>query len=91
MVERGTVGGTCVNTGCVPSKALLAAAEARHVSQEARFPGITSAPFGVDPRRLIGGKDELVAALRAVVPRCRRRVRLEHGGRHCTLRRRTHA
>ena len=28
MVERGTVGGTCVNVGCVPSKALLAAAEA---------------------------------------------------------------
>ena len=26
MVERGTAGGTCVNTGCVPSKALLAAA-----------------------------------------------------------------
>ena len=30
MIERGTVGGTCVNTGCVPSKALLAAAAARH-------------------------------------------------------------
>ncbi len=29
MIERGTVGGTCVNTGCVPSKALLAAAAAR--------------------------------------------------------------
>ena len=28
MIERGTLGGTCVNTGCVPSKALLAAAEA---------------------------------------------------------------
>ena len=27
MIERGTIGGTCVNTGCVPSKALLAAAE----------------------------------------------------------------
>lgn len=32
MIERSTVGGTCVNTGCVPSKALLAAAEARHVA-----------------------------------------------------------
>jgi mercuric reductase len=26
MIERGQTGGTCVNTGCVPSKALLAAA-----------------------------------------------------------------
>jgi mercuric reductase len=26
MIERGETGGTCVNTGCVPSKALLAAA-----------------------------------------------------------------
>ena len=32
MVERGSIGGTCVNTGCVPSKALLAAAAARHVA-----------------------------------------------------------
>jgi mercuric reductase len=28
MVERGVVGGTCVNVGCIPSKALLAAADA---------------------------------------------------------------
>lgn len=41
MAEGGTVGGTCVNTGCVPSKALLAAAEARHVALSAeKFPGI---------------------------------------------------
>jgi mercuric reductase len=30
MIERGAIGGTCVNVGCIPSKALLAAAEARH-------------------------------------------------------------
>jgi mercuric reductase len=30
LAERGTTGGTSVNVGCVPSKALLGAAEARH-------------------------------------------------------------
>lgn len=65
MIERGTIGGTCVNTGCVPSKALLAAAEARHVSLDGRFPGIGVAPFGVDAHRLIAGKRELVESLRA--------------------------
>ncbi|SFQ71506.1 mercuric reductase [Amycolatopsis arida] len=65
MIERGTVGGTCVNTGCVPSKALLAAAEARQVSLVDRFPGLDVAPFGVDLPRLLGAKRDLVGALRA--------------------------
>ena len=42
MIERGTIGGTCVNVGCIPSKALLAAAEARHCATDTRFPGISS-------------------------------------------------
>lgn len=65
MIERGTVGGTCVNTGCVPSKALLAAAQARHVSLDGRFPGITVRPSAVDLPRLIDGKRDLVDSLRA--------------------------
>ena len=64
MVERGTVGGTCVNVGCIPSKALLAAAEARHRSTEQRFPGIHTAAGPVDFGALIGGKDEIVGGLR---------------------------
>lgn len=66
MVERGTFGGTCVNTGCVPSKALIAAAEARHVAADAptRFPGIASVAGAVDMPALIGGKQDLVEALR---------------------------
>ncbi|MFT9485924.1 MAG: FAD-dependent oxidoreductase, partial [Tepidibacillus sp.] len=31
MIERGTVGGTCVNIGCVPSKTLLRAGEIHHL------------------------------------------------------------
>ena len=65
MVERGTVGGTCVNTGCVPSKALLAAADARRVAADARFPGISTSTGEVDMAALIGGKDDLVESMRA--------------------------
>jgi mercuric reductase len=65
MIERGTVGGTCVNVGCVPSKALLAAAEARHVALDQRFPGIATSAAPVDGAALIGGKDALVEGLRA--------------------------
>ena len=65
MIERGTVGGTCVNTGCVPSKALLAAAAARHDAASQPFPGIATQAGPVDMAALTGGKDELVAAMRA--------------------------
>ncbi|GGI02266.1 mercury(II) reductase [Arthrobacter liuii] len=67
MIERSTLGGTCVNTGCVPSKALLAAAEARHVALDAggRFPGITASADTVDMHALIAGKQALVEGMRS--------------------------
>ncbi|SDB94598.1 mercuric reductase [Raineyella antarctica] len=66
MIERGTFGGTCVNTGCVPSKALIAATEARHTAADAphRFPGIAASAGAVDMAGLIGGKQALVEELR---------------------------
>ena len=64
MIERGTIGGTCVNVGCIPSKALLAAAEARHRAGEWRFPGITTRPGPVDFDALMAGKREIVATMR---------------------------
>ncbi|GIH03484.1 mercuric reductase MerA [Rhizocola hellebori] len=65
MVERADIGGTCVNTGCVPSKALLGAAEARHVALSAdRFAGLHSATLGLALPELIAGKDKLVESMR---------------------------
>lgn len=65
MAERGTTGGTCVNTGCVPSKALLAAAGARYGASRQAFPGIATQAGPVDAAALIGGKNDLVAGMRA--------------------------
>lgn len=65
MIERGETGGTCVNTGCVPSKALLAAAAARHSATTQAFPGIATQAGPVDMAALIRGKDDLVAGMRA--------------------------
>jgi len=64
MIERSTVGGTCVNVGCIPSKALLAAAETRHRAGQERFPGIRTEAGPVDFAVLIAGKDEIVDGLR---------------------------
>lgn len=64
MVEHATVGGTCVNVGCIPSKALLAAADARHVALDRRFPGITTSADAADMAAIVGGKDAIVEALR---------------------------
>jgi mercuric reductase len=64
LIEQGTIGGTCVNVGCVPSKALLAAAEARHGALTQPFPGISTQARPVDMGALIGGKRDLVEGLR---------------------------
>jgi mercuric reductase len=64
MIERETIGGTCVNVGCIPSKALLAAAEARHRAAANRFPGITTEAGSVDFAAVIAGKREIVESMR---------------------------
>lgn len=64
LVEAGTLGGTCVNVGCVPSKALLRAGEAYWAAGHHPFAGITTAAGPVDLAALVAQKDDLVAALR---------------------------
>ncbi|WP_308283385.1 mercury(II) reductase [Pseudonocardia nigra] len=64
LVEQDTLGGTCVNVGCVPSKTLLAAAGARHSALANPFPGAPTSADPVDLAALVGQKDELVGRLR---------------------------
>ena len=37
LIERGTIGGTCVNVGCVPSKIMIRAAHVAHLRRESLF------------------------------------------------------
>ena len=64
LAEVGTLGGTCVNVGCIPSKTLLAAGAAYWAAGHPRFTGITTSAGPVDLAALAAQKDELVAALR---------------------------
>lgn len=64
LVEHGTVGGTCVNVGCVPSKALIRAAERYWNAGRNGFAGIRTSAGEVDLAALVVQKDALVEALR---------------------------
>ena len=64
IIEKGVIGGTCVNIGCVPSKTLIKAAELCYQSAYPHFEGLTACPPPSDWQRVVAQKDELVAALR---------------------------
>lgn len=64
MIERGTIGGTCVNIGCVPSKTLLRAAEINRLAHRNPFVGLQTSAVSVDLAALINNKNELVSNLR---------------------------
>ena len=65
LIGYGTIGGTCVNVGCVPSKALIRATEAvHHANTASRFAGVLAEGRVADWRALRAQKDELVASLR---------------------------
>lgn len=66
LVGHGTIGGTCVNVGCVPSKAMIRAAEAVHGGQAAaRFPGISPCDHAVDWSEVVRATTDLVDEMRA--------------------------
>src|SRR6266571_7362962 len=64
MIERSTMGGTCVNVGCVPSKNLLRAGELRYYDSHREFPGITPGKTTLDFNRIIEQKNQIVRGLR---------------------------
>jgi mercuric reductase len=64
MIERGTIGGTCVNIGCVPSKTLIRAGEIHYTARQNPFAGLQITADSVNLKQLVEQKNELVNQLR---------------------------
>jgi pyruvate/2-oxoglutarate dehydrogenase complex dihydrolipoamide dehydrogenase (E3) component len=68
LVERKHFGGTCVNTGCTPTKTLVASAYAAHLARRAGDFGVTiGGPIGVDMKAVKARKDAVAGGSRASV------------------------
>ena len=61
LIERGSMGGTCVNNGCIPTKTMVASARAAHVARTAAKYGVTTGPVSVDYGVVKARRDEIVA------------------------------
>ncbi len=60
IVERKLFGGTCVNTGCIPTKTMVASAYAAHMARRAAEFGVNvDGKVSVDMRRVKARKDEI--------------------------------
>lgn len=64
MIERGTLGGTCVNVGCVPSKIMLKAAQVARLQGHHPFEGVGRGPVPIDRAAMVAQQQGRVEELR---------------------------
>jgi pyruvate/2-oxoglutarate dehydrogenase complex dihydrolipoamide dehydrogenase (E3) component len=80
LAERGELGGTCVNTGCTPTKTMVASARAAHVARRAGRLGVHTGEVTVDLAAVVDRKDAIVRQWRDGVAK-----RLERAGDRLTV------
>lgn len=61
--KRGTLGGTCLNVGCIPSKALLDMSHKYHEAQHFDAIGISTGKLSVDVKKMLSRKNDVVDGL----------------------------
>jgi pyruvate/2-oxoglutarate dehydrogenase complex dihydrolipoamide dehydrogenase (E3) component len=76
VIERKLFGGTCVNTGCTPTKTLVASAYAAYLARRAADYGVTiGGPVGVDMKAVKARKDAVVRPSHEGVERSLKRLK----------------
>jgi len=64
LIEKRAIGGTCINDGCTPTKAMIASAKAAYMVQNIAPLGILTQPPIVDIRKIVARKNEIVKSFR---------------------------
>lgn len=59
LIERKLVGGTCVNTGCMPTKAMVASAYAAHLARRGAEYGVVTGDISIDFAKVMARKDKV--------------------------------
>ena len=65
LIERDLIGGTCVNTGCTPTKTLVASAYAAHLARRGADFGVKVGPVGIDFAAVMARKNAVVGNSRS--------------------------
>ncbi|MDT5234880.1 MAG: hypothetical protein QOF47_867, partial [Mycobacterium sp.] len=60
VIERKLVGGTCVNSGCIPTKTLVASAHAAHLARRGAEYGVTTGEVTIDMSKVKARKDKIM-------------------------------
>src|SRR2546423_8902529 len=65
LIEKAHLGGTCINTGCTPTKTMVASAQVAHYARNAARWGVLAGQVRVDLPAVLARKDKVVADARA--------------------------
>jgi pyruvate/2-oxoglutarate dehydrogenase complex dihydrolipoamide dehydrogenase (E3) component len=65
LIEAKHLGGTCINTGCTPTKAMVASAQVAHYVQQAQRWGIRASGFSADLEAIVARKNQIVQSFRS--------------------------
>jgi dihydrolipoamide dehydrogenase len=77
IVEKGPMGGTCLNVGCIPTKAMLSSVEALHTARSGKEFGFITGDVQPDYPGMMKRRDKVVATLRGGVEQLMKKNKIE--------------